>query len=83
MEKSEITTAEQYDFIFSKENNRFTQIFYKVLNGEKLSTEDTKFAKMRAKKYFELFSKGVVIKEYCFLIKKFQVKISITKRVNL
>ena len=53
MEKAEITTAEQYDFIFSKENNRFVQIFYKVLGGGKLTPEEKEFVKIRIKKQFD------------------------------
>jgi hypothetical protein len=83
MEKSEITTAEQYEFIFSKENNRFTQIFYKVLSGNNITTEENAFVKSRVKKYFELFSKEVVIKNFSFSIKKFKVKVYLTKKIAL
>ncbi len=55
MKKSEITTVKQYDFIFSKENNRFVQIFYKLIHYKEITTEELEFSKMRAKKYFEIF----------------------------
>ena len=54
--KTEIHTKKQIRFLWGKGNNRFLQTFYKMLKGDKISTEEKKFVKYRAKRYFEVFN---------------------------